>query len=65
MNWTTEKPTVKGYYWWCEFRDVMPVYIGETGGHLWAWANGYEYALDRMIGVWMGPIVVPEPPPAD
>lgn len=65
QEWTEQKPTVKGYYWWCEFRDVMPVYIGgETVGHLWAWANGYEYSLDRMIGFWMGPLDVPNPPEA-
>lgn len=64
MNWTTDKPTQKGHYWWCEYKcsDVMPIYVGETNGKLWAWFNGYEDKLERMKGWFMGPIDVPNPP---
>jgi hypothetical protein len=62
MTWTSEKPTVPGWYW---YRDnAVPSRIVEvstrSGGALWVTRmqrNGCF--VDRLYGQWSGPI---EPP---
>lgn len=57
MKWTSEKPSVPGWYWW---RDniVRVVYIGEyPPGNLYI--MGY-HNLRVAKGEWAGPLTEPE-----
>lgn len=65
--WTKDKPTKGGWYWWCEFRDVLPIHVSETYNSAsrdkWrAWVNGDSRSLEIMTGHFMGPIKLPDLP---
>lgn len=60
-EWTTEKPTKPGWYWWCEFRDPIPAYVSKGDRHWHVSFNGHTQTLELTNGHWM-PITVPEPP---
>lgn len=59
MHWTTEKPTVAGWYWWrsVNYRPkVVEVYLYMNGNCLHI--NGQ--ALNQFAGEWAGPLSPPE-----
>lgn len=68
LEWTTEKPTVPGWYWFCGRycssslmeHKIMRVYDDEHGGMRFPSADhGPDELVDRWVGQWAGPI--PEP----
>ncbi len=71
MTWTTQKPTVPGWYWYREdgigpeVMDVDYRAIGETDAEAQVLVaqNANEYdVVENMIGEWAGPIDLPEEP---
>ena len=61
MNWTREKPTVAGWYWWRRDQHALPgvaivcsdfsgYYMNRTGH------NATFDHVDDVIGEWLGPI---------
>ena len=73
MEWTTEGPTVPGYYWVYtvpEHEDKPKIYcveVGILGGKLFFnfQVNGYEWEEEisaERTTHWMGPLDEPRPP---
>jgi hypothetical protein len=60
-EWTTEKPTTPGWYWYRAFDDAdRVVHVMEMGGDdLTACAFEWQTSIKYMNGNWVGPI---EPP---
>ncbi len=69
MKWSTELPTVPGWYWWRRGywlyggREVpKPVEITSPGwAYIGDWAD--ERSTAAMGGEWAGPIPLPQEPP--
>jgi hypothetical protein len=64
MIWTTEKPTVSGWYWWHDSKRtitlVCHVEFGVRDGCV-SFAYGERYRLmSTMNGEWAGPLAPPE-----
>ena len=71
LAWTTEPPTVPGWYWWCFARDIVPriVYVvwestlrKTDNDHLLVlYPNcNEEFWVSERGGHWAGPIPGPE-----
>lgn len=71
LAWTTEPPTVPGWYWWCFARDIVPhmVYVvwestlrKTDNDHLLVlYPNcNEEFLISERGGHWAGPIPRPE-----
>jgi len=64
MNWTKEKPTKQGYYWWRQYPSTKPRiakvwgYDGECEYVAWMGTDNDSNLIDTE-GEWFGPI---EPP---
>lgn len=62
--WTTEKPTVPGWYWYqasADEKDPAMAYVYEFWGHMNAvWSNGKSVHVVEMPGQWAGPLTPPE-----
>jgi hypothetical protein len=66
MTWTTEPPTVAGWYWYQPtYSRPECVYVGDTadGRPVWMQRGGTDLA-ERLpdLGRWAGPIPPPEEP---
>jgi len=64
MTWTTEKPTMPGWYWCRDKVSIWLVLVVNDGGELLArWVYGYDGNGSRYISQmncdWAGPL---EPP---
>jgi hypothetical protein len=61
--WTSEKPTVAGYYWlrlWKEaLFDVEMVLTSDDCTTFTPWGSDYDYKVSEVDGQWSGPL---EPP---
>ena len=55
MNWTSEKPTKAGWYWW-RFSKDAPRSQWEV-----RLINDYQIGSQILLGQWAGPLE--EPPP--
>lgn len=71
MNWTTERPTVPGYYVFkhAAYLPLCLVRVYQGKSHLaqdpeWLYASGYASTahgpLSEVQGKWFGPIPEPE-----
>jgi hypothetical protein len=60
MNWTTDKPTKPGWYWYRtseEDKTLYMVNVRELGGHINAiWSDGRSERVIDMPGEWQGPL---------
>jgi hypothetical protein len=67
-EWTTEPPTVAGWYWARTNKGIpyiVRVGLFGTGvtGTLWVYTTNSTKAFDfDMVDYWLGPLPVPEPP---
>jgi len=63
MNWTTQKPTVSGLYWWRE-SDHSPCMILHvdvlTGTVSSLGTNEYRQLNEMVRGEWFGPLEQPK-----
>lgn len=59
MTWSSEKPTVDGWYWWRSDYDEtpVPVYLRKTLVTSW---GGKERWIENVGGEFAGPIPAPE-----
>lgn len=64
-QWTTEKPTTPGWYWWRRNNEAPKVLeIKEWGdGYLDAHGVGLVWSVNNLDGEWQGPIVPEEAKP--
>lgn len=72
MTWTTDRPTVSGWYWYKEaglnYDKPMPTWVFDTGGLFYASRMApHELAniattqrLTSCPGKWWGPVEVPD-----
>ena len=62
MNWTTDKPTKQGWYWWRYFMDTIMVYVyfDKGKGHVQYSGHGTEDTLSLLNGEWFGPLEPPQ-----
>lgn len=62
--WTTEPPTVPGWYGWrlSDGSCQQIIEVGEIDGVLWYWMTGCEYEGQpaNLNGEWCGPYTFPE-----
>ena len=73
MNWTTNKPTVPGWYWYRERHTDRPLILDVQqlpGGKLAFLANlnrlGEDYVyIEDLNGEWAGPLSPPARPATD
>lgn len=60
MNWTSDKPTVMGWYWFRENKtDSKIVFVRDTGKRLLFGDGRLPSDLDMWPGEWAGPIQKP------
>ncbi len=63
MNWTTQKPTISGWYWWRESLQVdgSIVQVDTLDGTVTSsGTNEYRFLDEIMAGEWFGPLEQPE-----
>ena len=60
VTWTTEKPTMPGWYWYWtgeQGKDPCMARVFAFGGHMNAvWSDGRSEYVISMSGEWMGPL---------
>jgi hypothetical protein len=62
MNWTTDKPTKPGWYWYrgeCDGHTVKVIHFIDDDGNGPYLATSEDLALNDLDGEWAGPV---EPP---
>jgi len=62
MNWTTDKPTKPGWYWYrgeCDGHTVKVIHFIDDDGDGPYLATSDDVALNDLGGEWAGPV---EPP---
>ena len=52
--WTTERPTVAGWYWWTN-EDIAPVICQVRNGRAY-FEGGGSFTAEKLGGRWQGPI---------
>lgn len=68
MQWTTDKPTTPGWYWWRKRKGFIPAFLDVTSDHIkgtgFFIVGAYTVRLAAIEGEWSsGPI--PEPTERD
>lgn len=69
MNWTREKPTKEGWYWYVDKPGDEPrpclIFLEECALSFIAMGWNMDMALARIKGLFYGPIEMPEGPERD
>ncbi|MEP6958985.1 MAG: hypothetical protein ABI980_09670 [Nitrospirota bacterium] len=63
MNWTTQKPTQSGWYWWRDFGRSTGAIVQmdtETGTVSASGMNKYRLLKEIVGGEWFGPLEQPQ-----
>lgn len=62
MTWTSEKPTVPGWYWWKDKDGKQAKFnVGPGDLGLWLWyRDGFGWVPIPSYGEWSGPLKPPK-----
>jgi hypothetical protein len=60
MRWTTEKPTVPGWYWWRKTATARARIVDVLSDREGLYAEGWKMMAMTWNGEWAGPILPPE-----
>ncbi len=63
MNWTTQKPTMSGWYWWRDIGLSTGVIVQvdtETGTVSSSGTDEYRLLKEIVSGEWFGPLDRPK-----
>lgn len=61
MTWTSDKPTVPGWYWYRGYEDAdRVVHVMDNGESLVACSFEFSESMFYLDGQWAGPIPAPE-----
>ena len=63
MNWTTQKPTISGWYWWRVLGQPTGSIVQvdtETGTVSSSGTDEYRLLMEIVGGEWFGPLEQPK-----